>query len=172
MTKIAAAILLTLACTVAARAQGVPVTDDAREAYAGTWHGTGSFLDTAYSKAGPSSDTTSCAWQGDKTYLVCIQDAQTPYGAGRQLTIYARNGDLYVFQRVEPNGTMHTVEVSVAGNTWTYANSVDQGDKHVLFRTVNVFEGAVQRWHSDFSEDNGKHWTRMAEGVENRTSAP
>lgn len=168
MKRAAVALALALASTVAARAQ----TDDARADYEGTWHGTGTFYDTAYSKAGPSSDTTTCAWQGDRTYLVCIQDAQTPYGAGKQLTVYARSGDLYVFQRLEPNGNVHTAEVSVTGNTWTYGSSADVSDTHVLFRTINVFDGAVQRWHSEFSQDNGKHWTRMAQGVENRSATP
>ncbi|MBV8283119.1 MAG: hypothetical protein JO175_00640 [Candidatus Eremiobacteraeota bacterium] len=159
------------ACVVLSPATARADADDARADYAGTWHGSGTFYATVYSKPGPSSDTTSCAWEADKTYLVCSQDSVTPYGPGKQLTVYARIGDAYVFQRIDPSGAVHTAEVTVSGKTWTYSNATYELGKRVVYRTINVFDGNTQRWYSEFSYD-GKRWTRMAEGVETRTATP
>lgn len=153
---------------LAGLAAPVRADTDARALYAGVWKGTGTFYATPYSKAGPSSDTTTCRWEAGRAYLVCSQTNESPYGHGVQLSIYARKGDGYVFDRVDRDGTIHAGEVAVAATTWTYPFAfTDRDGKRVLMRTINDFSTpGVNAWRSEFSIDDGKTWTRTAEGVE------
>ena len=162
--SITALFLVALAGATAA-AQG---ETDARQLYAGNWKGTGTFYATPYSKAGPSSDTTTCRFEAGDAYLVCSQTSDSPYGPGVQLSVYTRSGDRYVFERIERDGTPHTGDVTVDGTTWTYPFSFKNKDGVlVLMRTVNDFsQPRTNRWRSEFSTDGGKTWTRTAEGVE------
>jgi hypothetical protein len=163
---------LVVLLALAGLAAPVRADADARDAYAGVWKGTGMFYATPYSKAGPSSDTTTCRWESGRAYLVCSQTNESPYGPGVQLSIYARKGDGYVFDRVDRDGTIHTGEVAVAGTTWTYPFAfTDRNGKRVLMRTINDFSTpGVNKWRSEFSIDDGKTWTRTAEGVETKVA--
>ena len=155
-------LLLLLACVAAAP------PSDARELYAGTWHGTGHFYATPYSKAGDSTDTTICAFQAERTYLVCEVTVDGPYGHDHQLSAYTRSDKGYAFQRITPDGSAHTATVSVSGTTWTYDGSFQAGGKTVTIRTTNDFSAdGVNRWKTVYSVD-GSAPVVMSEGIERR----
>lgn len=161
-------LLAVLACNATIPAQA---DEDARALYLGTWQGTGTMYATPYSKAGPSSDTTTCSWAAGTTYLVCAQHHQSPYGPGDQLTVYTHSEGGYSFQNIDASGTARTLPVLVKGTTWTYASTFDDSGSHVSIRTVNEFPSpGVENWYTEYSKDGGKHWTRMAEGVEHLVS--
>ncbi|MGB8518702.1 MAG: hypothetical protein WCD38_00895, partial [Candidatus Tumulicola sp.] len=46
---------------------------DLLDKLAGTWQSSGTFVDSAYSKAGTATGTTTCAWSRDRYFLLCQQ---------------------------------------------------------------------------------------------------
>lgn len=48
----------------------------------------------------------------------------------------------------------------------------DKAGKHVTMRTVNTFPTpGVENWRTEYSLDEGKTWTTMANGVMRRVAA-
>jgi hypothetical protein len=61
------------------------------------------------------------------------------------------------------------VIISADGNHWEYQNKTDIKGKPVQFRTINVFRNPDYiEWWSEYSTDDGQHWTRMGGGSEKR----
>ena len=167
----AARALAALAACAALWAQPARADDDARSVYLGDWDGTGTSYATHYSKAGTSGGHTSCAWQVDKTYLVCAQSFTGPDGPGRALSVFTRTGNRYGFIGVDPDGKTRSLDLVVPPQGEIVWNSSfgEKDGTHVLMRTVNTFPSpGVERWRLEYSTDGGKTWTRMADGVQRR----
>jgi hypothetical protein len=162
--------LVAVCCLLAVPARA---DDDARTWFLGIWQGTGTVYQSPYSKAGSATDTTTCGWQAGTTYLVCAQHHVSPDGAGDQLSIYVRSATGYNFTRIDPGGTAYATNVSVSGTAWTYSSNFQDGSHVIQIRTINNFpQPAVEDWVTEYSNDGGKTWRRMAQGTEHRVAAP
>jgi hypothetical protein len=137
---------------------------------AGTWDGTGTFVDTAYSKAGSASATTSCSWSDDRGFLICQQTVVANGKIDHDVAIYTYDAATakYHFYNVGVSRANAT-DLTVNGNTLTYGDAFDDGTKHVVTRTLNVWDApGSYAWRAEYSLDGGIHWTLMGSGRSTR----
>jgi hypothetical protein len=134
---------------------------------AGTWKSNGTFVDTAYSKAGTATASTTCAWTGDHLFLLCQQSVEMGGKANHDVAIYTYDEatNTYHFYNVGVE-QMRTAQLSVDATSMTYGGSFDDGSKHVLTRTLNVWQSPkAYTWRAEYSLDNGATWTQMGSGA-------
>ena len=131
-------------------------------------------LDTDYSKAGSGSGVSTCAWSPDHVFVVCDQDVKDGGQAMRFLSIYSfdpASGSYHFFGISPEGGRPHAGDVAVSENGahWEYLTKTTVKEKPVWFRTVNQFKNADEvDWWSEYSTDEGKHWTKTGGGTEKR----
>lgn len=137
--------------------------------FLGHWEGSGTFYDTALSKASTLTSKTDCAWSPTTFYLVCEQTITDEKGAHHQLTVYTPSDDSsdYTYYTITGSAAPFTGKVKIEGNTWTYDNRFEQDGKKTEVRTVNVFSGDEENFKTEFSVDGGP-WTTMLQGKSQR----
>jgi hypothetical protein len=160
---------------IAAQSPSAPTGLDALNAFAGKWIVTGEMKDSAYSKAMKlGSDETICSWSANHGFLICDQLIHAPDGMLNQLSLYTYNEKdhsyaFFGFSRDNPRA--RTPKFNIEDNLWTYSNEFDDGAKHIRIRTTNKFDSPNHViWRSEFSDDNGAHWTLMGEGTDTRAN--
>jgi hypothetical protein len=137
----------------------------------GTWQSTGTFVDSAYSKAGPASAKTTCAWSGDGFFLICQQDVVMSGTPEHNVAIYTYDAaaQKYHFYNVGISRANST-DITVSDTAITYSQGFTDGAKHVLTRTLNVWDSpASYSWRAEYSFDGGAHWTLIGSGKTTRT---
>jgi Protein of unknown function (DUF1579) len=166
----AALVAAALANSAAAQAQQDPAYAQL-DRLLGSWRSPGTFVDSAYSKAATADATTTCAWSDGRFYLICQQTVVMGGKTTHGIAIYTYDPDTkkYRFYNVDvarANGT----DISVTPTSITYSGEFTDEGKHVLTRTLNVWE-TPQRytWRSEYSLDEGKTWVLMGSGVSTRT---
>lgn len=164
-----AALIVAIVAGGAARAADAdarPAALDQLDKLAGTWQSTGTFVDSAYSKAGSASATTTCAWSIDRYFLLCQQTVVMNSIPSHDVAIYtySETSHAYKFYNVRADGSGGT-ELAVDAKSITYNGSFDDGSKHVLTRTTNVWESPkAYAWRAEYSIDGGTTWTLMGSG--------
>lgn len=140
----------------------------------GKWVSDARFLDTDYSQARTGSAITTCVWSPDHIFVVCDQDVKDNGTPLRFLSVYAfdpKTG-IYHFFGLAPDGDQPRtgdVTISADGAHWEYLSKTTIKDKPVWFRTTNQFKSADRvDWWSQFTTDDGQHWTKTGEGSEKR----
>ena len=136
----------------------------------GTWDGTGTFVDGPYSKAGTARATTTCAWSDDRIFLICQQSVMLDGKPDHDVAIYTYDAATgkYHFYSIGV-ARANTTTLTVSGNTITYSDSFTDGSKHVLTRTLNVWDAPQSyAWRSEYSLDGGTHWLPMGSGRSTR----
>jgi hypothetical protein len=140
----------------------------------GKWVGDAHSVDTDYSKAGTGGGVSTCAWSPDHIFVVCDQDVKDNGTAMRFLSIYSFDpkNSAHHFYGLSPDGSRPRngdVSISSDGTHWEYLTKTEIKDKPVWFRTTNQFKGDDQvDWWSEYSTDEGQHWTKTGWGVEKR----
>lgn len=170
------AVLAAIVASFALDAGSIAVAQDragglaALNRLVGTWSGSGTFVDSAYSKAGSANATTTCAWSADGQFLICQQSAMANGKTDDDVAIYTYDAAAakYHFYNVgvsRANGT----ELAVDPKTITYADSFRDGAKQVTTRTLNVWVTPQHyTWRAEYSLDGGASWTLMGSGSSSR----
>jgi hypothetical protein len=143
----------------------------ALERFQGTWNGQGSFVTTPYSRAATAHVVTTCAWSGDKLFMICQQVVALDGKSDDDVSIYSYDAkkDTYHFFNVGVSRA-NSVAISVAGDTVTYSSSFTDRSINVLTRTLNTWDRPGHYlWRSEYSIDAGKTWVLMASGDATRT---
>ncbi len=172
--KVLTQLLFVLACSVALFAADTAPGDVLNRRVGGKWIGSGQFLDSDFSQAAKTSAVTKCAWSPDHIFVICDQDINFGGTPMRDISIYgfAPKTNKFYFYGVslgeeKPRST--ALDISDNGDHWVYSSTNDIKGKSIQFRTVNEFKGKdVVEWHSEFSADGGKTWTKTGEGKETR----
>lgn len=143
-----------------------PLALDQLNRLVGTWQSNGTFVDSAYSKAGSATATTRCAWSDDRLFLLCQQHVVLDGKPADDVAIYTYDdaAQAYHFYNV---GTAHenSTQIDVSASGITYNGEFTDGDKHVLTRTSNVWESArAYSWRAEYSLDAGATWLLMGSG--------
>jgi hypothetical protein len=61
------------------------------------------------------------------------------------------------------------VTISAEGTHWEHLTKTEIKNKPVWFRTINQFKNNDQvGWWSEYSIDEGEHWTKTGGGLEER----
>jgi len=169
------ALVLVIACSsFSTFAADKPTADVLNRWVGGKWVGDAQFLDTDYSKASTGGGVSTCSWSPDHIFVVCDQDVKDNGTSMRFLSVYAFDPktSTYHFFGLSPDGDRpRTGEVSISGDgtRWEYLTKTTIKEKPVWFRTINQFKGADQvDWWSEYSTDEGQHWTRTGGGKETR----
>jgi hypothetical protein len=95
-------------------------------------------------------------------------------GETRSLSVYSfgpKNGAYHFFGLSSEGGRPRAGDVSISadGAHWEYLTKAEIKSKPVWFRTVNQFLGSDKvEWWSEYSTDEGQHWTKTGEGTEKR----
>jgi hypothetical protein len=140
---------------------------DELDRFVGTWQSQGTFVDGPYSKAGPATATTTCAWSNNHVFMICQQSVQMNGVNDDDLGIYTYDqaGSVYRFYNVHANRTTST-NVTVDGSTIAYPYSFTDKGANVTIRTLNVWANPnLYNWRTEYSTDGGKTWTLMASGA-------
>ena len=179
MTRRRAAVALTLAFSAALGA-GVPAAAQTATQHdpalaqldrlAGTWDAPGTFVDSAYSKAGTAHATTTCAWSDDRVFLICQQRVTTQAGTDDDVALYTYDpaGKAYRFYHVSRTATSGST-IAVTPNEIVYSGSFTDGGKQVTTRTLNVWQSPQRySWRAEYSLDGGKTWVLMGSGSATR----
>lgn len=173
MKKILAILLLCFSLPVLA-ADTKPTADVLNRWVGDKWVGDAHFFDTDYSKAGTGGGVSTCVWSPDHIFVVCDQDVKDNGTALRFLSIYAFDPktSTYHFYGLSPDGSQPRtgdVNITADGTHWEYLTKTTTKEKPVWFRTVNQFLGNNKvEWWSEYSTDDGQHWTKTGEGAEKR----
>ena len=162
MSRLAFALAM-LAATIAAAPSGLAQLDR----FVGTWQSTGTFVASAYSKAGEATATTTCGWSTDRLFLICQQSVTLNGTPIHDVAIYTYDDATKTYHYYNVNVTRGDgAQIAVDGDTITYAGSFMDGSKRVLTRTLNVWVSPQRyTWRSEYSADDGKSWTLTASGV-------
>ena len=140
----------------------------------GKWVGDARFLDTEYSKASAGGGITKCDWSPDHVFVICDQDMQDNGTAMRSLSVYSFDpeNNTYHFVGLSPEGDRpRTGDVNITenGGHCEHLTKTTIKDKPVWFRTINQFKTDNQvDWWSEYSTDEGQHWTKTGGGSEKR----
>lgn len=135
--------------------------------FVGTWQSSGTFVDSAYSKAGSATATTSCTWSSDRLFLICQQNVTMNGKPADDIAIYTYDDTTgkYHFYNVSP-GNANSTKLAVDDSSVTYTDSFTDGAKNVLTRTLNVWQSPQRyTWRSEYSLDAGKTWVLMGSGA-------
>ncbi|HEY5425494.1 MAG TPA: hypothetical protein VIJ77_02995 [Candidatus Tumulicola sp.] len=138
----------------------------------GTWDGPGTFVDSAYSKAGTADAKTTCAWSNDRQFVICQQHVVMNGKSTDDVAVYTYDAaaQKYHFYNIGP-ARANATELTVAGDTMTYSDSFTDGSKHVSTRTLNVWSSPKSyTWRAEYSLDGGATWTLMGSGTATRTN--
>ena len=175
MNLLARLLLALSLCAVALfAADAKPSPDVLNRWVGGKWVGDAHFLDTDYSKAGTGGGVSTCAWSPDHIFVVCDQDVKDNGTSMRFLSIYAFDPktSTYHFYGLSPDGDRPRtgdLSISADGTRWEYLTKTAIKEKPVWFRTINQFQSNDQvDWWSEFSTDEGQHWTKTGGGSEKR----
>jgi hypothetical protein len=137
-------------------------------AYAGTWKTDTRHFDTPYSKAGHDSAVLQNDCWRSGGYFACRQIVD---GDSKALLvfIYDPKTDRYTsYPIMAGGGDAHPGTLIIQGTTWTFPWDYTEAGKTTHFRVVNLWSSADSiEFHQEYSAD-GEHWTRMAEGHEQR----
>jgi hypothetical protein len=140
----------------------------------GKWPLEGKMLDTDYSKALTVTGVSNCGWSPDHVFMICDQSLLEDGKPTRELSVYTFDPDkqTFHFYGLSPEGGRpHTTDLSISadGNRWVYSGKSDIKGKTVEFRTINEWRGPDSiEWWSEYSNDDGQHWTKMGGGSEKR----
>ena len=153
-----------LCATVGANAR--PAALDLLDKLVGAWQSSGTFVDSAYSKAGTATANTSCAWSADRYFLICQQTVFVNAKPTHDVAIYTYDDATQAYKFYNAGiDRVGSAALSVDATTITYNGSFDDGAKHVLTRTSNVWESPyAYAWRAEYSLDGGVHWTLMGSG--------
>lgn len=165
----ALACAIVIASVGAARAEDSgtrPAALDLLDKLVGTWESSGTFVDSAYSKAGSATATTTCAWSADRYFLLCQQTVLMNAKPTHDIAIYTYDDATHAYKFYNAGvDRVGSTALSVAVKTIVYNGSFDDGAKHVLTRTSNVWESPrAYAWRAEYSLDAGATWTLMGSG--------
>ncbi len=146
---------------------------DALNRFVGTWESSGSFAATSYSRPSTVSGTTVCAWSTGHDFVICQQRVTVNQVERHDIAIYTYDTAAQEY-RFDNIGTAHvaTTAIAVDGQTITYPGTFADGEKTVKTRTTNIWDDA-DNYHftTEYSLDDGGHWTTMLSGAARRTHA-
>lgn len=140
----------------------------------GKWTADGQFVDTDNSKAMKVRAVNTCVWSPDHVFVICDQAVTANDKPSRQLSIYGYDPDsgkfhFFGMSPSEDTARSPALTITEGGNRWEYSSSDTVKGKLVKFRTVNIFRDADHvDWWTDYSSDDGAHWTKMGGGTEVR----
>jgi hypothetical protein len=167
-------LLLVIAASLFATDPPKPGSDALGRWAGGKWVAEGKGVDSEFSKANTVSGVSTCAWSPDHVFVVCDQAFTVNGKADRALSIFGFDPEKSVYHMfgMSPTGERPRVadlNISPDHNRWEYPNTAEINGKQVQFRTVNVFRDNdhVDFW-TEYSTDNGAHWTKTLEGKESR----
>ena len=163
--------LLAVALPAAADAPPAAGLDRLAQVLPGTWKTEGQTLDTKFTKAGPQHYTTVRECWRDADAYKCV------FVVNGQLQLYDifswRAGDgVYLMTQITPKGKQPEFHISVKDQAWTYSQDIQTQDGHVVhYRIVRSYTSPTSADYVYEYSDDGKEWTRMAEGTETRSNA-
>jgi len=140
----------------------------------GKWPLEGKMLDTDYSKATTVTGVSNCGWSPDHIFMLCDQSLMVNGKPDRDLSVYVYDPEKseYHFYGLSPTGDKPRstdLVISPDGNHWEYRSKHEANGKTVLFHTINEFRNPdLIEWWSEYSTDDGQHWTKMGGGSEKR----
>ena len=161
-----------LLCAMCLAATDKPKSDVLGIWVGGSWPLEGKMLDTEHSKAATLTGSSSCAWSPEHVFVVCDEIVYVNGNPERNLGVYSfdKANDIYHYVELTPQGTRPIVNdlvISDDGKRWEYRGT--SSAKGVRYRTVNLHQDADHiEWWSEYSTDEGQHWTRMGGGTETR----
>ena len=141
----------------------------------GTWPLEGKMLDPDYSKAATVTGMSRCGWSPDHIFMICDQSLLVDGKPDRELSVYvfdAESGKFHFYGLSPQGGRPHMTEIDISpdGTHWVYHNTSEIKGKPVQFRTINEFRNPDYiEWWSEYSTDEGQHWTKMGGGSEKRS---
>jgi hypothetical protein len=165
--RLALAVLLSLALYLPTLATDKLSADILGRWVGGTWPLEGKMLATGFSNPATLNGTSRCSWSPDQVFFV---DGKSE----RNLGVYSfdPNTASYHYVELSPGGRKPSVSdliISADGNRWEYRGAEDVKGKLVQFRSVNEYAGPDHiTWWTEYSTDNGVHWTKMNSGTETR----
>ncbi|HTZ34012.1 MAG TPA: hypothetical protein VMH31_16245 [Methylomirabilota bacterium] len=140
----------------------------------GTWPLEGKMVKTDYSEETTVTGVSKCGWSPEHIFMLCDQSLTVNGKPDRDLSVYvydAESGKFH-FYGLSPKGDRPRstdLVISADGKHWEYQSTAEIKDKKVKFRTINEFRNPDYiEWWSEFSTDEGQHWTKMGGGSEKR----
>jgi hypothetical protein len=167
-------VVLLICCPLALIADSKPDAKVLERWVGGKWVGEGSMVDSDFSKAMKVSGVTTCGWSPDHVFVICDQAVTVDAKPGRELSIYGYDpeaGKFHFYGTSPSDDKARSMELVVLenGSRLEYRNTDEIKGKPVRFRTVNVFrDDDHAEWWTEYSTDDGQHWTRMGQGKESR----
>jgi hypothetical protein len=166
--KVLPATLLAALCAIApARAA---TGAEALQPLEGNWESSATATNTAYSKAGSTTATTSCAWSVARDYLICQQNVTSAGQVTHDVAVYTYDAASakYHFYAIRSNG-ISDVGIAVDTTGIMYTNAFTDAGKTVTVRTMNVWDDPDHyRFWTEYTSD-GVHWVRMLTGTAHRS---
>lgn len=95
-----ACLAAVLCVTIGADAR--PAALDLLDKLVGTWQSSGTFVDSAYSKVGTATATTTCAWSADRYFLICQQSVMMGAKATHDVAIYTYDDAAHAYKFTMP----------------------------------------------------------------------
>jgi hypothetical protein len=172
--RLALAVLLSLALYLPTLATDKLSADILGRWVGGTWPLEGKMLATGFSNPATLNGTSRCSWSPDQVFVLCDQELFVDGKSERNLGVYSfdPNTASYHYVELSPGGRKPSVSdliISADGNRWEYRGAEDVKGKLVQFRSVNEYAGPDHiTWWTEYSTDNGVHWTKMNSGTETR----
>lgn len=171
--RIPALLPCLLAAALPAFADAPPATglDRLAEVLPGTWKTEGQTLDTKFTKAGPQRYTTvrDCWRDGDAYKCVFVVNGQLQL---YDIISWHANDGVYLMTQITPQGRQPEFHISVKDDVWTFAQEIQTQDGHIVhYRIVRTYTAPASAGYAYEYSDDGKQWTRMAEGTETRSDA-
>ena len=140
----------------------------------GTWPLEGKMVDSDFSKAATLKGLSTCNWSPEHVFVVCDEIVYVNGEPERNLGIYSydKKSDTYHYVEITPEGrrpALNELVISADGNRWEYRGSSEVKGEKVQFRTINEYRSSDSiEWWSEYSKDQGQHWTKMGGGSEKR----
>jgi hypothetical protein len=167
-------LIICLFCGTLFAADAKPNAEALGRWVGGKWPLEGKMLDTDYSKAITVTGVSNCGWSPDHVFMICDQSLVVDGKPDRDLSVYVFDPDKgsFHFFGLSPNGDKPRstdLIISADGTHWEYKSENEIKGKKVQFRTINVFRNPdLVEWWSEYSSDDGQHWTKMGVGSEKR----
>jgi hypothetical protein len=141
--------------------------------FAGTWKMEGNMEASPLGPGGKMSGTETCRMFEGGWHLVCDSTGSTPMGAikGHAVMTYDRNAKQYRYFAVNNMADADSATGTLAGNTWTWSSTTDQGGQKLHSRFVIVEKSpTVHSFTWEMSMD-GKSWKPIMTGTSTKAGS-
>jgi hypothetical protein len=145
------------------------------DVFLGHWESQATSSDTSFSKAGKISSNIDCRRSPQAGFMICEQQITRDGAKSVQLSIFsynAKKGSYTISGMAGPGAEPWNGTFIIEGSLWTYPNKFEKDGKKIQMRTTNDFSTpGTEIFKTEFSDDDGAHWTVMLQGTAHKTGS-